>query len=86
MILYSFKFKFDIISAYFEVKEKRMPKMKSVRGAAKRFKVGKNKIKRGSAFRSHILTKMSPKRKRDLRQSQYVDSTNVSAVKKMLCI
>lgn len=63
-----------------------MPKMKSVRGAAKRFKVGKNKIKRGSAFRSHILTKMSPKRKRDLRQSQYVDSTNVSAVKKMLCI
>ena len=86
MILYSFKFKFGIISAYFKVKEKRMPKMKSVRGAAKRFKVGKNKIKRGSAFRSHILTKMSPKRKRDLRQSQYVDSTNVSAVKKMLCI
>ncbi len=82
----SFKFKFDIIPAYFKVKEKRMPKMKSVRGAAKRFKVGKNKIKRGSAFRSHILTKMSPKRKRDLRQSQYVDSTNVSAVKKMLCI
>ena len=36
-----------------------MPKMKSVRGAVKRFKAGKNKIKRGSAFRSHILTKMS---------------------------
>ncbi len=34
-----------------------MPKMKSVKSAVKRFKVGKNKIKRGSAFRSHILTK-----------------------------
>jgi len=63
-----------------------MPKMKSVRGASKRFKVGKNKIKRGSAFRSHILTKMSAERKRNLRGAQYVDATNVSAVKKMLCI
>lgn len=63
-----------------------MPKMKTVSSAAKRFKVGKNKIKRGSAFRSHILTKKSSQRKRDLRQSQYVDSTNVVAVKKMLCI
>ncbi|MFC2586896.1 MAG: 50S ribosomal protein L35 [Campylobacter sp.] len=61
-----------------------MPKMKTVRGAAKRFKVGKNKIKRGSAFRSHILTKKSAARKRDLRGPQYVDGTNVSAVKKML--
>ncbi|PSM52978.1 50S ribosomal protein L35 [Campylobacter blaseri] len=62
-----------------------MPKMKSVRGAAKRFNVGKNKIKRGSAFRSHILTKMSQKRKRDLRQEKYVDSSDLKAVKKMLC-
>lgn len=62
-----------------------MPKMKSVRGAAKRFKVGKSKIKRGSAFRSHILTKMTQKRKRNLRFSQYVDDTNAKAVKKMLC-
>lgn len=62
-----------------------MPKMKSVRGAVKRFKAGKNRIKRGSAFRSHILTKMSQKRKRNLREAQYVDSTNVSAVKRMLC-
>lgn len=62
-----------------------MPKMKSVRGTAKRFKIGKNKIKRGSAFRSHILTKMTQKRKRNLRGPGYVDSTNVTAVKKMLC-
>lgn len=61
-----------------------MPKMKTNRGAAKRFKVGKNKIKRGSAFRSHILTKKPSKRMRKLRTSQYVDSTNVAAVKKML--
>ncbi|MCR4942555.1 MAG: 50S ribosomal protein L35 [Campylobacter sp.] len=61
-----------------------MPKMKTLRGAAKRFKVGKNKIKRGSAFRSHILTKKSAERKRNLRGPHYVDSTNVAAVKKML--
>jgi ribosomal protein L35 len=63
-----------------------MPKMKTVRGAAKRFKVGKNKIKRGSAFRSHILTKKSRNRKRDLRTTKYVDSTNISSVKVMLGI
>lgn len=62
-----------------------MPKMKTNRGAAKRFKVGKNKIKRGSAFRSHILTKMSQKRKRNLRNPQFVDSTNVKEVKALLC-
>lgn len=62
-----------------------MPKMKTVSSATKRFRASKNKIKRGSAFRSHILTKKSSKRKRDLRQSKYVDSTNVLAVRKMLC-
>ena len=61
-----------------------MPKMKTNRGAAKRFKVGKNKIKRGSAFRSHILTKKPSNRMRKLRTAKYVDSTNVAAVKKML--
>lgn len=61
-----------------------MPKMKSVRGAAKRFKASKNKIKRGSAFRSHILTKKDQKRKRGLRSTQYVNAANMSAVKMML--
>ncbi|MBD3840315.1 MAG: 50S ribosomal protein L35 [Campylobacterales bacterium] len=62
-----------------------MPKMKSNSGALKRFKVKKNgSIKRGSAFRSHILTKMSQKRKRALRGPQTVHSANESAVKKML--
>jgi len=42
-----------------------MPKMKTVRGAAKRFKVKKSgKIKRGSAFRSHILNEVVPRRLR----------------------
>ncbi|ARJ57289.1 50S ribosomal protein L35 [Campylobacter cuniculorum] len=63
-----------------------MPKMKSVKSALKRFKVGKNKIKRGSAFRSHILTKKPSKRMRKLRTVKYVDSTNIKAVEKMLGI
>lgn len=62
-----------------------MPKMKSVKGAVKRFKQTKNKIKRGSAFRSHILTKKDPKTKRDLRSSHYVDKTDLASVKSMLC-
>ena len=62
-----------------------MPKMKSNSGALKRFKVKKNgSIKRGSAFRSHILTKMSQKRKRALRGAQTVDASDASRVKSML--
>ncbi|XPV68320.1 MAG: 50S ribosomal protein L35 [Halarcobacter sp.] len=62
-----------------------MPKMKSVSGALKRFKVKKNgSIKRGSAFRSHILTKKSQKRKRDLRGPQTVAEVDVTRVKRML--
>ena len=63
-----------------------MPKMKSVSGAKKRFKVKKNgQIKRGSAFRSHILTKKSQKRKRNLRGPQNVASQDEKSVKTMLC-
>ena len=50
-----------------------MPKMKTVRGAAKRFKIGKSKIKRGAAFRSHILTKKPSKRMRGLKESKVFD-------------
>ncbi|RAX58879.1 50S ribosomal protein L35 [Helicobacter monodelphidis] len=63
-----------------------MPKMKTSRGAAKRFKLKKNLIKRKSAFKSHILTKKSPKQKRRLNAPQYVHSTNVEQVKKLLCL
>ena len=62
-----------------------MPKMKTNRGAAKRFKVsGTGKVLRGKAFASHILTKKTTKRKRGLRLSGVVDATNVKAVRKML--
>ena len=62
-----------------------MPKMKTNRGAAKRFKVtGTGKIMRRKAFASHILTKKTTKRKRGLRLASEVDSTNLKNVKKML--
>ena len=62
-----------------------MPKMKSNRGAAKRFKTtGTGKFRRSKAFKSHILTKKTAKRKRNLRKSALVDSTNVRGVRRML--
>ena len=62
-----------------------MPKMKTSRAAAKRFKLtGTGKLKRAKAYKSHILTKKSNKRKRNLRQSTITDATNVSNMKKIL--
>ncbi len=62
-----------------------MPKMKTNSGALKRFKVKKNgSIKRGSAYRSHILTKKTPKRKRNLRSPKCVAATDATSVKRML--
>ena len=62
-----------------------MPKMKTNRGAAKRFKAtGSGKIRRSKAFTSHILTKKSTKRKRNLRKSGLVDAADTKAVKRML--
>ncbi len=62
-----------------------MPKMKTNRGAAKRFKAtGTGKIKRSKAYTSHILTKKSTKRKRNLRQSDLVDESNVKSIRKIL--
>lgn len=62
-----------------------MPKMKTNRGAAKRFKVtGSGKIVRRKAFSSHILTKKTTKRKRGLRLACAVHSSNVKTVKRMI--
>lgn len=62
-----------------------MPKMKTNRAAAKRFKkTGGSKIKRGSAFRRHLLTSKSSKRKRHLRGGGYVAEADVAAVLKMM--
>ena len=63
-----------------------MPKMKTVSGALKRFKVKKNgSIKRGSAFRSHILTKMKKKKKRNLRGPKTVHKTDAGRILVALC-
>ncbi len=63
-----------------------MPKMKTVKSAAKRFKVRKTSIKRGAAFRSHILTKKSPQRIRNLKSPKTVHSANIDSVNAMLCM
>lgn len=62
-----------------------MPKMKTSRAAAKRFKVtGTGKLSRSKAYKRHILTKKSTKRKRNLRQDVITDATNVKNMKKIL--
>ena len=62
-----------------------MPKMKTNRGAAKRFKTsGSGKIVRNKAFSSHILTKKSTKRKQNLRKSTVLDPANLKGVKRMI--
>ena len=62
-----------------------MPKMKTKKGAAKRFRVrGSGSIKRASAYMRHILTKKSTKRKRQLRRASAVDQSNTRAIRAML--
>ena len=62
-----------------------MPKMKSHRGAAKRFKkTGTGKIRRQKANKQHILTKKTTKRKRSLRQADLVSEADEPRLKKML--
>ncbi|MBQ7065077.1 MAG: 50S ribosomal protein L35 [Firmicutes bacterium] len=62
-----------------------MPKMKSKRAAAKRFSVtGTGKLKRFKAYKSHILTKKTTKRKRNLRKATMMDATNEKVMKKVL--
>ena len=62
-----------------------MPKIKTSRAAAKRCKVtGTGKLKRNKAYKSHILTKKSTKRKRNLRKATVTDATNVKNMKKIL--
>ena len=62
-----------------------MPKMKSVKGAVKRFKVKKSgKIKRGTAFRSHILTKVDGGHHRSNKSPKYVSSADTKKIKEMI--
>lgn len=62
-----------------------MPKMKTSRAAAKRFKkTGTGQLKRNKAYKSHILTKKSAKRKRNLRKATTADKTVIKTIKKKL--
>lgn len=62
-----------------------MPKIKTNRAAAKRFKkTGTGKLKRNKAYKRHILTKKSPKTKRTLRKAVVVDASNFKNMKKIL--
>lgn len=62
-----------------------MPKIKTNRGAAKRFKVtATGKIKRKKAFLRHILTSKSSGNKRSLRKAGYVDDANHKQIKRLL--
>ena len=62
-----------------------MPKMKSHRGASKRFKRKKSGIiKRSNAYKNHILNKKSTKRKRNLRKGGYVSAADSSYIAKII--
>ena len=62
-----------------------MPKLKTNRGAAKRFsKTGSGRIKRKQSCKNHILTKKSPKRKRQLRHGALVAHADEAAIRQML--
>ena len=64
-----------------------MPKQKTKSSAKKRFKLtGTGKIKRKHAFKSHILTKKSKKRKRNLTQSTLVHKADEASIKEQLCL
>jgi len=62
-----------------------MPKLKTNRGAAKRFRrTGGGGFKRAQSHLNHILTKKSPKRKRHLRSTQQIAESDVAGVRKLL--
>jgi large subunit ribosomal protein L35 len=62
-----------------------MPKMKTNRGAAKRFRAsGSGALKRAKSHRRHILTKKATKRKRHLRESSYLHKSDVVAARRMM--
>ena len=66
-------------------KELGMPKIKTNRGAAKRFKkTGTGKIKRGHAFTSHILTSKTRKNKRNLRKSAIVEAVDHKNISRLI--
>jgi len=75
----------EIVRIRLENVELNMSKLKTNRGAAKRFKkTGKGGFKRAQSHLNHILTKKTPKRKRQLRSTEQVADSDVKSVKRML--
>jgi len=76
-----------VFSSYVNVKEEKiiMPKIKTHSSSKKRFNfTGTGKVKRFKAYKSHILTKKTTKRKRNLRKGTTVSSADYSKVKQMI--
>ena len=72
---------------YNNLKQTKMPKVKTNSGAKKRFRfTGTGKIKRHHAYHSHILTKKTKKQKRNLDHQTLVDQTNMKQVRDLLCL
>ena len=64
-----------------------MPKIKTNRAAAKRFRLtGSGRVRRNKSYASHILTKKSPKRKRNLRQSALIAKEDEKTVRRLLVV
>ncbi|MBN2255876.1 MAG: 50S ribosomal protein L35 [Deltaproteobacteria bacterium] len=62
-----------------------MPKIKTHRGAAKRFSItGTGRVKRSKAYASHILTKKTRKRKRSLRKVDFLDKRDLKGIKRLI--
>jgi large subunit ribosomal protein L35 len=70
---------------HYKEENRKMPKIKTHSSSKKRFGfTGKGKIKRAKAYKSHILTKKTAKRKRNLRKGTLVSDANYSTVKSMI--
>ena len=62
-----------------------MPKQKTHKGASKRFSLtGTGKVKRKKAFHSHILTKKTTKRKRNMRKAAILDARDTKGIKRLI--
>jgi len=74
-----------VVCEHSDLKEKDVPKLKTNRGAAKRFKkTGTGRIKAKKAFARHILTKKATSRKRGLRRPKLIEKTDTKGVKKLI--
>lgn len=62
-----------------------MPKMKTHSGAKKRFKKTKNGFKYSASFKRHLLTKKTTKRKRNLRRSRFIKTSDKTHIVRLLC-